>query len=243
MIFPNVRTSFGRVEAGLVLGLLTRGDSEARGREEDRLREEGFDAILDDPRTLNAVLTVRGVSAVPARLVFYLLVRHALLEVGFGDRTVADYLAALLVEFGRRNRAYQVEEGDAQEFRYLVDQLPALRTAQGRRALLMRAHLGDFSLWLSGLFPDWIEGRRQRRGAPGLAYYEEVGTTGYRLAADCADAEKHGLDRVYRACAENFPRLRSALNRVSDRHLFPAAGDPLDRLLRQVADDFRLRVN
>lgn len=243
MIFPNVRTSFSRTEAGLVVGLLSLGDTDAREREEARLREEGFDALLDDPRTLNAVLTVGGMSTTPASLIFYLLVRHALLEVGFTDRTVADYLAALLVEFGRQRRAFRLEEDTDEEFHYLIDQLPALQTAQGRRAFLMRAHLGEFALWLSGLFPDWIEGRRQRRGGPGLEYYQEVGIQGFRMAADCTDAERHGLDGVYRACAEHFSRLRVALNHVSDRHLFPAAGDPIGRLLRQVADEFRQRVD
>jgi len=238
MIFPNVRTSFGRAEAGLVIGLLTQGeDSCAREREEERLREEGFDSLLDDPRTLNVVMTAGGLATVPPQLVFYLLVRHALLEQGFGDRTVADYLAALLLAYGRGRRAFQVEEGDPAELRYLVDHVEALSTAQGRRAFLLEAHLGELALWLSGLFPDWIEHRRNRRGAPGLSYYEELGSTGYRRAAEHRDAESHGVDRVYRSCAANFPVLRLALNRLSDRHLFPGAGS-VDRLLRQVRDDF-----
>ena len=33
-------------------------------------------------------------------------------------------------------------------------------------------------------------------------------------------------------------RLRVALNRISDRDPFPVAGDPVDRVLRQVADQF-----
>ena len=239
MILPNVRTSFGRAEAGLVIGLLAQGgDSDVRQRAEERLREEGFDSLLDDPRTLNAVMTTGGVASAPPRLVFYLLVRHALLEQGFRDRTVADYLTALLLEYGRGSRAYQVEEGDPAELRYLVDHVDALSTAQGRRAFLLEAHLGDLALWLSGLFPDWIEHRRNRRGSPGLSYYEELGSGGYRRAAQHRDAEGHGIDRVYRSCAEYFPVLRVALNRLSDRHLFPGAGS-VERLLRQVRDDFR----
>ncbi|HEX9107346.1 MAG TPA: hypothetical protein VF832_08955 [Longimicrobiales bacterium] len=100
MILPNVRTSFGRAEAGLVIGLLTQGeDTDVRERAEERLREEGFDSLLDDPRTLNVVMTAGGLASAPPRLVFYLLVRHALLEQGFRDRTVADYLSALLLEY------------------------------------------------------------------------------------------------------------------------------------------------
>src|SRR5690606_2709247 len=80
--------------------------------------------------------------------------------------------------------------------------------------------------------------RVERRGAPGIRYYEEMGATGYRLAADTVDAENWGLDHLYRTFADNFPALRIALNRIADRHPFPMRGDPIDRLLRQIADRF-----
>jgi len=242
MILPNVRASFGRNEANLILGLLARGDTEAREREEARLREAGFDALLDDPRTFNAVLSDRDIQAAPAPLVFYLLVRHTLLENGIRDRVIADYLAALLLNFSRQGRAYKIEDDAPESFYYLVDIIEAIESAHGRRAFLLQAHLGEFALWLSGLFPDYIAARVERRGAPGIDYYEELGAAGYRAAADYVEAKRYGLSEVYGACAERFPALRITLNRVADRYLFPAVGDPIPRLLRQVADQFRLRV-
>jgi hypothetical protein len=239
MILPNVRASFGREEAGFLLGLTAGGDEGARRREEERLREEGIDAILDDPRTLNAVLASGGISTAPAPLVFYLLVRHALLEDGINNPVIADYLAALLLEFGRGDRARRpTDDADGREYDYLADLVEAIESATGHDAFLLRAHLGNFALWLSGLFPDYITARVERRGAPGIRYYEEMGATGYRLAADTVDAENWGLDHLYRTFADNFPALRIALNRIADRHLFPMRGDPIDRLLRQIADRF-----
>jgi hypothetical protein len=44
---------------------------------------------------------------------------------------------------------------------------------------------------------------------------------------------------VYLQCADFFPALRVALNRVADRHLFPATGDRIERLLRQIVDQFQ----
>lgn len=239
MILPNVRASFGRAEANFILGLLTQGDGRARDREEERLRDEGFDAILDDPRTLNAVLTTGGLTGAHAPLLFYLLVRHALLEGGVNDRALADYIAALLLEFGRAGRAHAVDEDESQTLNYIFEIVEKLGSAAGRRAFLLRAHLGNFALWYSGLFPDHISARVHRRGAPDIAYYEEMGATGFRMAADCVDAENYGLDRLYRDCAQTFPALRIALNRIADRYLFPVTGDRIDRMLRQVADRFR----
>ena len=237
MILPNVRASFGRTEAGFLIGLTAGTDRIAREREEDRLQHEGFDAILDDPRTLNALMSPGRISAAPAPLVFYILVRHALLEDGVTNRIVADYLAALLLEFGRGSRAHRAtDDGHAPTYDYLVDIVEALGSAQGREAFLLRAHLGNFALWLSGVFPDHIAARVERRGAPGIRYYEEMGATGYRLAAGTIDAETWGLVRLYETFADNFPVLRIALNRIADRYLFPSTGDPVDRLLRQIAD-------
>ena len=239
MIMPNVRSSFGRAEAAFVIWLRTRGSEQARDLEEERLREVGFDAILDDPRTLNALMAGREFSSAPASLVFYLLVRYALLEDGITDRALADYLAALLLAFGRTGALHGLPE-QVQQFEYLTDIVAAGDLSSGTRAFMLRAHLGEFALWLSGVFPDHISARVRRRGAPGLDYFEQLGSRGFRMAARFEEAEKHGLDRVYTVCADQFPALRIALNRVADRHLFPARGDRIERLLRQVADGFRI---
>src|SRR5690606_4701572 len=197
MILPNVRSSLGRDDVALLIGLLSQGDPRAREREEARVREEGLDAVLDDPRTLNALLGSDGISRIPSRLVFYLLVRHSLLEAGVESAAAADYLAAMLLEFGQSQRAYRPTEDWKETYRCLVDIVAALESAKGREAFLLRAHLGNFALWLSGLSPDHITARVNRRGAPGLRYYEEMGATGYRLAADCRDAEDWWLDVLY----------------------------------------------
>jgi hypothetical protein len=241
MIVPNIRGSLDRSDAAFLVWLLTRGSESARLREEARLQEQGIDSILDDPRTLNALLAGPQFSTARPELVFYVLIRHALLEDGINDRGMADYLAALVLTFGREGRAWHIAQ-DSTEYRYLVDIVAAGDQSRGQRAFLLRAHLGEFALWLSGLFPDHITAREQRRAAPPLSYYEELGSAGYRLAARYSEAEQHGIAELYRNCADFFPALRVALNRVADRHMFPAAGDRIDRLLRQVADSFTQRT-
>ena len=241
MIIPNVRASFGRTEAAYLVWLLSRGNEQTRTLWDERLREDGFDAILDDPRTFNALMAGRELSSAPPELVFYLLVRHALLEDGITDRALADYLAALIATFGREGRAWQIAD-EPTEYHYLTDIVAEGDRSTGRRAFLLRAHLGEFALWISGLFPDHINGRMQRRGSPGIDYFEQLGSSGFRMASRFADAEEIGLAQLYRNCADFFPALRVALNRVADRHVFPATGDRIDRLLRQVADQFRERT-
>jgi len=104
---------------------------------------------------------------------------------------------------------------------------------------LLRAHLGNFSLWLSGVFPDYIAARRERHGGPDFTYYEEMGARGFRLASDHQLAREWALTEIYHRAAESFERLRVALNRLSDFVFFRAPSSP-DRLMRQVGDAFRL---
>ena len=235
MILPNVRASFGPRELTFLIGVL--GDTpRARERAAARLADEGIDRLLDDPRTLDAVMG-GGISAAPLELVCYLVVRRALLEVELDDRTLADYVAALLVDFSRTDRGVE----QAKSFTYLVDVLAEIDQSAAGRAFELHAYLGEYSLWLSGVFPDRIVARVHRRGAPGLGYYEQMGIAGYRTAADCRQAGDLGLNRLYSDCAERFPDLRVALNRVSDRYLFPTAAPGVDRMLRQVASEYYRR--
>ena len=83
--------------------------------------------------------------------------------------------------------------------------------------------------------------RVQRRGAPPLSYYDDLGAVGFRTAAGTEVALRHGLGDLYVRVADRFPDVRGALNSLSDGVFFPRAKDPVERVLRQVSDDFQRR--
>ncbi|MFQ5536632.1 MAG: hypothetical protein ACE5GJ_04195 [Gemmatimonadota bacterium] len=233
MIQATVRASIGRADALQLVALLGRHDREILDAARARLEDEGVDALLDDPRVLNALLTECDVTVRP-EVIFYVLVRQVLLEAGVQDRTTADYVASLVLRFGQGRRAYRVSSDAEEEYRYLVDMVARLSESGGREAFLLNTHMGDYALWLTGLFPDFVESRTRRRGAPPVRYYETVGSTGYRTAAESREAERLGMDRVLKGVARHFSGARAALNTMADRHLWPGGGDPVGRLLREV---------
>ena len=234
MIKPNVRASFGRGEAELLLSLAGPGG-------EGRLREQGLDALLDEPAVLRALVRGERISMAPAPLVFYVMVRHALMQREIHDRQLADYTAAVLLEFAMAGKAHRVDGGEGEPFFYLADILGALERARGEREFLLRAHLGNFALWLAGIFPDFITHRVQRRGAPPLSYYDQLGAAGFRMAAASDLALRHGLGDLFLSAADRFQDVRSALNSLSDTLFFPYSREAVERLLRQVSDDFERR--
>lgn len=238
MILPDVRASFGPREMDWLLELLSGGDPERRRGWEELLEEEGPDRLLDDPEAARSLMARHGVELVPAKLALYVLLRRVMLDADIRSRLVADYVTSLIHEFGLGRRARRISDHDDQDFHYLVDLVEELTRADGHRAFLLQAHLGNFALWLSGLFPDFILSRVQRKGGPGLDYYEEMGRAGYRMAADAATARRESLSELYREAADVFRPVRRALNRFSDEHLFPASSVPVERLIRQARDGF-----
>jgi hypothetical protein len=235
VILPNARQMLTRDDAQLALRLVARGSRDALERGEQELRDHGIDVLLDDPRLLPALVESRQAAHASLPLFAYVVVRHALREVEETDRGMADYVASLLVHFGVRERARRVSDTDDEVYDTLSGLLADAERGDPTRMFLVRAHLGNYALWLSGLFPDHIEERRWRRGGPDLDYFEEMGRRGYALAAEHRLARQYGLTGVFTAAAERFPRFRIALNRVSDRLLFPGHHSP-ERLMRQVRD-------
>lgn len=234
MILANVRARLRGSDCRLVLVALARRDPGARARIERRLTQEGPDALLDDPGLLDALLAIRSLAVPSAALFAYVAVRHALLAAGIDDRPLADYLAALLLEFGRAERSTRPRAVDDQTYHYLAEIVHDLaEEASAERRFHLQVHLGNYSLWLAGLFPDFIAVRRRRRGGPDLPYYDALGRQGYGAAAQHSLAERYGVAEIYRAAAERFPAVRHALNRMSDRLLFPNVATE-DRLLRAV---------
>ena len=221
MILANTRGRLDAEDLSLVLLLLSRGSPVRRAGFERRLEAEGPDPLLDEPALAGGLLEVRSLVLPSPALFFYVVIRDLLRRSGVDDRDLADYLAAMLIEFGRRDRAFRVDWHDDQVHRYLIDIVADLESSEGDRRFQVMAHLGNFALWLSGLFPDYIAARRLRKGGPDLSYYDTLGRRGFELASDHVLADRYHLDGVFRSAADHYDEVRRALNRLSDRLLFP----------------------
>jgi hypothetical protein len=240
MILADTRHHLTRDDAQLAARILAHESGEELSRLEARLSDEGIDAILDDPRLPAALLRNPRGSRASVTLFAYVMIRHAMRQAGEADRGLADYVASIVIHFGFRDNARRVSPGDDEIYDAIYKLCEDINDPDARRSFLVRTHLGNYALWLSGIFPDHIEQRRWRRGGPDLEYYEEMGKKGFQLAADHRLAEEHGLATLYSSAADRFGLLRVALNAVSDRLFFPNV-QSAERLMRQVRDDARWR--
>ena len=236
MIQADLRHTLSRDDAQLALRLVARDCPRDFDAAEEALRYQGIDALLDDARLLTGLTCDARAARASLPMFVYVVVRHSLRELGESERAVADYVASVVVHFASHDRAWRIAVHDDATYDTLGALLAEAEHGDARRTFLVRQHLANHALWLSGLFPEHVTQRKWRRGGPDLSYYDEMGRQGFLLAAEHRLADSTGLRGVFARAASEFPLIRQALNRVSDRLLFPGQHSP-ERLMRQVADE------
>ncbi len=234
MIQPNCRVQFAAEDIDFILSVLGAKIETADCLTKLLADEESRDLILDDEALFHALLERRGCLRVSTRFYFYILIRHVFRRSDIHDRAVADYVAEVLAEFARTERARCVVPGQTNPLDYLFEMLTALRTADDRTSFLIRVHIGNHSLFLSGVFPERIRFRSEMRGFPDLKYYEGLGRTHFRMASDHRLAQKYEVAKIYNTLAERFQATRLALNDIADRLFSIGENNSLDALLNGI---------
>ncbi len=231
MIQPNCRVQFAAEDIDFILSVLGRKIGTAECLIKLLADEDSRDVILDDEALLHALLERRGWLRVSSRFYFYILVRSVFRRADIADRAVADYVAEVLTEFSLAERASCVVAGQAAPLDYFFEMLAALQTADDRTRFELRVHIGNHSLFLSGVFPYRIRYRADVRGAPSLKYYEGLGRSQYRVASDHRLAQRYQMEQVLSTLSERFEASRLALNDIADRLFSLGDNYALDALM------------
>src|SRR5712672_2485484 len=152
MIQPNCRVQFAAEDIDFILSVLGQKLGTAECLIKLLADEDSRDLILDDEALFQALLERRGCLQVTSRFYFYILVRHVFRRSDIQDRSVADYVSEVLAEFSSADRAGCMIQGQVNPLDYLFEMLTALKTADDRTSFFIRVHIGNHSLFLSGVF-------------------------------------------------------------------------------------------
>lgn len=239
VITPNCRVQFTAGDVEFIAKVLDR-NSCRDGQESSCLTElltdeSSRDLLLDNEALVQALLDLRGCLHISSHCYFYILVRHALRRAGIEEREVADYIAEVLSEFSSADRLCAASPTSGQPMEYFFEMLAALKEADDLTQFLIRAHMGNQSLFMTGVFPSRIRHRRETRGFPGLDYYESLGRSSFKEASHHRLAEKYNLAEVFDNLGAHFHQARQALNDLADR-VFSVGEDyrSIDSLLRRL---------
>jgi len=156
----------------------------------------------------------------PLHRLFKGLVENAFFaELGLCDPDLADYIADLLVKFAHVDMLYALRGADGRRLDRIADMLTTLSCGtdgvRGEDALLVHRHIGDYTLFWSGLYPEHLQRRRR-----GLAYRDRLvdyviqGKQSYAIASRLADDTTSPPSSLLGRLAAEFDSCRQGLELV-----------------------------
>jgi len=180
---------------------------------------EALREMLDLKEVLRGVLDDTGTVSVSPPFYFYVLVRHSFLDAGIEDAGMADYVAGVMAERVAAD-PHDVLKGVPNGLTHAADFVSILESAHGRLRFHLQVAAGDQFLVLTGLFPGFLKRRCERRGAPGLEFYENFARRAYREAADNHEAPREVKRQLLAELSERMPEARRSLNKVAEEFVF-----------------------
>jgi hypothetical protein len=223
MIKANCRDRFTAADFDFVVKTLSRSERDSVSLVDLLTDSQARDSILDHPKLLSAVLEDSAALSISPQLYFYILIRHVWKQTGLNDRALSDYVASLLETFSQTAKMRSPADGHTGPIQYVSDMLIALRHASPEQSFLIRAHVGNYSLFITGIFHETVQSRSQR-GGPDLSFYEGLGSSSYKAIASHRFARSASLTGIYEQLADGFHDVRIALNRLSDTLLHLDSG-------------------
>jgi hypothetical protein len=146
----------------------------------------------------------------PLRRFFGVLTERNFYEqLGWPDHRVIRYVADLLADFADANRVYPSPNELGPRPSGIADLLLAAETGtSGLTERNAHRHIGDFTLFMMGLFPEHLTRLKTQlvsTCADALLDYVKVGKRSYRLVAELPDETQSGEDvALFRKLSDRF---------------------------------------
>ena len=216
MIHANCRAQFTADDFSFVVQVLAKSQGDAVSLVSLLSDEAERDAILDHDLIYNSVVDRTGCLQVSTAFYFYILTRRVLRRVSLDERALTDYVAAVLLAFSRTSQLRAPGDPASRSFAYISDLIAQASQCPPEQAFLLRVHTANYALFFSGMFAERVHSHVQRRGAPGLGFYEAVGQSTYLSMADHPQARRTELQAIFKLLGGEFHRVRLALNDLAD---------------------------
>ena len=168
----------------------------------------------------------------PLRRMFAGLTEHAFIaKFGVADPPLTDYLSTLLSRFVHLDAVHALPNGHGRPMTELVEMLMEAEGLPegGRTRRDYFQHIGDFTLFWTGVFPESLAPQRLRGKADALINYAIQGRRSYRIASELSEERGDNDGPVLRRISEQFDLCAVGLREVrreweAQADEFPAHG-------------------
>ena len=143
-------------------------------------------------------------------------------DVRLHDPRLAAYLSGLLVDFTHVDNLYRVRDARGRRLEdvgeMLLESNPLLEANSFEREREVRKHVGDYVLFMTGLFPESLSGRQRYRQMRLDVFvdYVRAGKESYNVVAAFDQFEYREESPLFRKLADNFELCVFGLNLVKE---------------------------
>ncbi|HAY82005.1 MAG TPA: hypothetical protein DCY79_19550 [Planctomycetaceae bacterium] len=144
-------------------------------------------------------------------------------ELGIADPPLTDYLSDLMYRFVRVDRMHRVRNAIGQPAKYVSDMLVEADQRIGDAKRDVHRHIGDFTLYWAGLFPESLQTEGEGASLDQFTNYCVHGKRAYLIASTILteeeDAPGEVLERLgtqFEMCAYGLREVRREMERRDD---------------------------
>jgi hypothetical protein len=142
-------------------------------------------------------------------------------KLGIHDTAITHYVAHLLCEFSEADKLYKVRDDEGRPIQSLDQLVQAADPVHGtapsfdaERAI--RKHIGDYALFVSGMYPESMDPYRRRHGQQSFDELVKVGKESYYIVSTF-DLEEYAEEApMFARLSEWFDRCIYGLRLVRD---------------------------
>jgi hypothetical protein len=153
---------------------------------------------------------------------FFVFTKYALESHGIVNPEMEIYVSGILNNFISVERVYKICEEDNRRHFYIFDMIQRARK-EPEKQYLIHKHIGDFSLFTSGVFPKSVE----RQKCIDKNFYIHFGKSSYSLASSIGKDNSEVLGNI----SKNFEICVEALNDTVSQYVSPRSSSLIKKAL------------
>jgi len=156
----------------------------------------------------------------PLNELFQTLTERNFEKVGLTQRELPSYVAEVLTDFADVDRLYKLRNARGEKIEDVGEMLlegdVRHRASSLERERSVRKHIGDFTLFFTGLYPEQIQSRRNWWRLDRWLDWIETGKESYRIVGMFDMGPYAREAALYRRLSEHFDFMVVGLNHVRD---------------------------
>ncbi|QEF98012.1 hypothetical protein Mal15_20580 [Stieleria maiorica] len=136
-------------------------------------------------------------------------------KLGVADVQLVDYVSDLMLRFVRVDSLYWLRQSDGMRTKHVVQMICEAERRIGLAKREVYRHVGDFTLFWSGMYPESLAAKKNRGNSPDqLIDYCRQGKRAYAIAAEIDGGADRPSSELIQRMSEHFEMCAYGLREV-----------------------------